>query len=475
MSTILGTASNDNLTGTRLRDVLYGLDGNDTLNGGDSKDKIFGNDGNDSLLGGQGNDIFYGGAGNDTLEGGSGSDIYIIDSRRDTIIEIAFANRDTVGSFISYTLDANLENLTLAGFRAINGTGNTLSNRIKGNSGNNILNGLDGNDILEGGAGIDTLIGGTGDDTYIVDSTSDTIVENFSAGTDTVQSSIKYTLGTNLEKLTLTGSGAINGTGNTLGNQITGNRGNNILNGLDGNDILEGGAGIDTLIGGTGNDTYIVDSTSDTIIENFSVGIDTVQSSISYTLGTNLENLLLTGLGANGTGNTLDNRITGDSNNNILNGLDGNDTLNGRRGMDTLIGGNGNDALAGGSGNDVLIGGNGDDRFLFDSGRAFTASAFGIDTIDDLSSGFDHIVLDKTSFTALTSLAGNGFSVASEFAVVGSDAAAATSSALIVYNSTNGNLFYNQNGAAGGFGTGAQFAVLSDSPLISASDFIIQV
>jgi Ca2+-binding RTX toxin-like protein len=455
---------------------LYGLDGNDTLNGGDSKDKIFGNDGNDSLLGGQGNDIFYGGAGNDTLEGGSGSDIYIIDSRSDTIIEIAAPGVDAVGSFISYTLDTNLENLTLAGFRAINGTGNTLSNRIKGNSGNNILNGLDGNDILEGGAGIDTLIGGTGDDTYIVDSTSDTIVENFSAGTDTVQSSISYTLGTNLENLTLTGFGAINGTGNTLNNQIKGNSGNNILNGLDGNDILDGGVGIDTLIGGTGNDTYIVDSTSDTIIENFSTGTDAVQSSISYTLGTNLENLTLTGSGAiNGTGNTLSNRITGNSGNNILNGLDGNDTLNGLRGMDTLIGGNGKDALAGGSGNDVLIGGNGDDRFLFDPGRAFTAVAFGIDTIDDFSSGFDQIVLDKTSFTILTSLAGNGFSVASEFAVVGSDAAAATSSALIVYNSTNGNLFYNQNGAAGGFGTGAQFAVLSDSPLISASDFIIQV
>ena len=391
---IFGTSLNDNLTGTTLDDQLFGLAGNDTVDGGDGNDQIFGNSGNDSLLGGSGNDFLYGGLGNDTLDGGLGND---------------------------------------------------------------------------------TLDGGRGNDTYIIDSTTDTIIEIAYAGIDTVQSSITYTLGANLENLTLTGLEAINGTGNTLNNRITGNSANNTLDAGAGNDTLDGGLGIDTLIGGTGNDTYIIDSTDDTIIENANAGIDTVQSSVSYTLGDNLENLTLTGFGAiNGTGNILNNVITGNYANNTLNGLDGNDSLVGGYGNDTLIGGDGNDVLAGGAGNDLLIGGNGDDRFLFDSGTAFHSYAFGIDTINDFTLGIDTIVLDKTSFTALTSIAGNGFSVASEFAVVGSDAEAATSSALIVYDSTNGNLFYNQNGTADGFGTGAQFATLTDSPLISGSDFVIQ-
>ncbi|MBC1198057.1 DUF4347 domain-containing protein, partial [Microcystis aeruginosa BLCCF158] len=145
---------------------------------------------------------------------------------------------DTLTANVTTTLPANVENLTLTGTTNINGTGNTLNNIITGNSGNNILN---------GGAGIDTLIGGLGNDIYQIDTTTDTITENVNQGTDTVQSSVTYTLGNNLENLTLTGTTNINGTGNTLNNIITGNSSNNILN---------GGTGIDTLIGGLGNDTY---------------------------------------------------------------------------------------------------------------------------------------------------------------------------------------------------------------------------
>lgn len=129
----------------------------------------------------------------------------------------------------------------------------------------------------------------------------------------------------------------------------------------------------------------------------------------------------------------------------------------------------------GGSGNDTLLGGEGADQFLYDTNAAFTTSAVGIDRIADWTSGSDKIVLDKTTFTALTSVAGNNFSIKSEFAVVASDAVAATTGALIVYSSSTGNLFYNANGAATGLGAGGQFATLMGIPQLTAADFTLQV
>src|SRR4030095_9856646 len=136
-------------------------------------------------------------------------------------------------------LGANLENLTLSGTAAINGTGNTLDNILIGNTASNTLTGNAGNDTLNGGGGADTLRGGTGHDIYVGDHTGDSVTENANEGTDTVQSTITYTLGANLENLTLTGTTVVNGTGNNAGN-----------------DTLNGGAGNDTLVGGTGNDVY---------------------------------------------------------------------------------------------------------------------------------------------------------------------------------------------------------------------------
>jgi len=246
---------------------------------------------------------------------------------------------DTLSASTTTTLAANVENLTLTGTTAINGTGNASNNILTGNTANNTLNGSDGNDILNGGTGIDNLIGGLGNDIYQVDTTTDIITELAAQGTDTIQSSVSFSLATltNVENLTLTGTTAINGTGNTANNTLIGNTANNVLTGDLGNDILNGGTGIDTLIGGLGNDIYQVDTTTDIITELAAQGTDTVQSSVTFSLSalTNIENLTLTGTAAiNGTGNTANNIISGNSANNILTGATGKDTLTGGLGSD---------------------------------------------------------------------------------------------------------------------------------------------
>jgi Ca2+-binding RTX toxin-like protein len=180
--------------------------------------------------------------------------------------------------------------------------------------------------------------GGIGNDTYTVDNVGDVVTENLNEGTDKVNSAITYTLGSNLENLTLTGSGTINGTGNEFNNALTGNTGNNVLTGLAGNDTLDGGTGIDTLVGGVGNDSYIVDNTSDVVTENLTEGVDTVKASATFTLSANIETLILTGAAAmDGTGNSLNNSLTGNDYNNILNGGAGADTMTGAVGDDTYV------------------------------------------------------------------------------------------------------------------------------------------
>ncbi|QHG18893.1 choice-of-anchor D domain-containing protein [Nostoc sp. ATCC 53789] len=171
--------------------------------------------------------------------------------------------------------------------------------------------------------------------------------------------------------------------------------------------------------------------------------------------------------------NELNNNIVGfDNSNDVINGQGGNDTINGNSGNDLLRGGAGDDLLIGGIGNDILIGGSGADAFVYNTNAAFTSATVGIDTIADFNhSDGDKIVLDKTTFSAITSIVGKGFSNASDFQIT---SLGAVSNAVIVYDSMTGQLLYNQNGSAAGFGTGGQFAQLTGAPTLTASDFIIQ-
>jgi cyclophilin family peptidyl-prolyl cis-trans isomerase len=253
---------------------------------------------------------------------------------------------DTLNASVTTTLPAQVENLTLTGTTAINGTGNSGSNILTGNSANNVLNGGDGNDTLNGGAGNDTLIGGLGNDIYQVDSITDVITENANEGTDTIQSSVTYTIASlaNIENLTLTGSSVISGTGNAANNSLTGNTANNTLNGGDGNDTLNGGAGNDSLIGGNGNDFAYYYSSTATVTVNLATGIASDGLGGTDTLS-QIENVQ--------GSNTAGDNITGNAGNNVLYGYGGNDTLNGGDGNDTLIGGAGNDLLTGGNGTDT--------------------------------------------------------------------------------------------------------------------------
>ncbi|MFM9935711.1 MAG: calcium-binding protein [Novosphingobium sp.] len=290
------TVPNHKITGTALDNTLIGTGADDA---------IYGLGGRDILTGGEGDDLLDGGTGGDRMAGGLGDDTYIVDSISDRVTELRGAGIDSVETgLFAYSLRLNVENLTFTSSGRHIGFGNNLANMITGNAGNDRLTGKAGDDSLSGGAGVDSLYGGTGNDrlsggtgadklyggagndvldggssadlmvggagndTYVVDSVGDRLREGPKAGTDTVQSSVTFKLGANIENLVLTGSDPIRGTGNALDNVLTGNEEANTLRGLAGNDTLGGGAGLDTLTGGIGGDKFVF-STKPSSIGNF--------------------------------------------------------------------------------------------------------------------------------------------------------------------------------------------------------------
>jgi len=455
---------NDSIRGSNKDDILRGYGGNDnisggigddTLSGGAGSDSVQGGDGNDFMSGGTGDDLLVGGAGDDSVNGGDGDDVirggdgddFLIGSLGDDIMSGDAGYDSLSGGDGDDSLSGGDGNDLLdgeAGFDKISGgagnddiTGGDGNDDISGGDGNDTLYGNAGNDKINGGAGVDRMAGGSGNDIYYANSSKDAIIEGSNAGSDLVYSSVSYVLSTNVERLTLTGTANLNGTGNVLANTIIGTSGKN---------TLDGGAGADALFGGAGDDTYIVDNSDDVVTEGAGAGTDTVKASVSFALSADVEKLLLTGSGnINGTGNTLANTVTGNS------------------GANKLSGGSGADTINGGLGKDILTGGAGIDKFVFSA----TLGSANVDHITDFVAVDDTMQLDNAIFTALTTPG-----TLASAAFYGNDSGKAHDATdRIIYETDTGKLFYDKDG--NGSAAAVQFAVLDTKPGLTNADFFI--
>jgi Ca2+-binding RTX toxin-like protein len=390
----------DVLLGEAGKDLLYGEDGADELGGGSHDDFLGGGNGNDRLYGEEGIDTLLGGAGADSLRGGN-------------------------HAFDGDSLDggAGDDILTYAQF-------------LSGGEGHDLLSSNSSrSDVLDGGSGADTMYGSAGADLYIVDDVLDVVVDQpLYQDIDTVRASVNFELPDGIENLVLLGSVAINGRGNELNNKLMGNKAENHLSGEDGDDallgaggddLLDGGLGENVLKGGLGNDVYRIGLT-DTVVEAVDAGHDIVESTVTFTLPDNVEDLLLTGSDSiDGAGNALANRISGNSSDNML------------------------------------TGGAGGDRFVF----AQAAGAGGVDEITDFAAGEDAIEL---AYAFFAELAGPETLLASEF-VANTGAVADSADQRILYDTASGALYYDADG--NGDMASVQFALLSGTPTLTADDF----
>jgi Ca2+-binding RTX toxin-like protein len=320
-----------------------------------------------------------------------------------------------------------------------------LAADIAGTAGPDVLEGTPDADKINGKGGADVMMGLAGDDSFIVGQPDDEVLEAVGDGTDTVTTTVSYTLPIHVENLILGGIAAIDGTGNELDNRLTGNEADNILDGL---------AGADRMFGLDGNDIYVVDAGGDLVTESPGAGTDRVRSSATHTLRANVEQLVLTGIAAvSGTGNELANAIRGNPAANALRGMAGDDSLNGT---------GGNDRLIGGPGNDKLIGGGGQDAFEFDTAPDTVVNQ---DRIVDFNPADDVIRLIGAAFPALTTagtLAPTAF---------GTGASAAGAAVRIIHDPGTGILRYDADG--NGPGASVRFARLLNAASVTNADFVV--
>jgi len=365
VNTLYGGAGDDSIWSFHGNDRLYGGDGadtleggvdNDVLDGGNDNDALYGDVGTDQLFGRAGADLLDGSIGADTMYGGAGDDTYFVDDVGDVVGESASAGNDTIHASLTWALGQYVENLTLTGFVAINGSGNILANTLTGNDVENVLSGLAGADTLHGGGAGDTLNGGNGND-----------VLNGDAGADVLDG------GNDIDTLN-GGEGADTLYGRAAGDTLNGDAGSDALYGGDGDDVANGGADDDLLDGGNNNDTLSGGEGGDQLYGrqnndalNGDAGADTLY------------------------GGDGDDVLNGGSDDDLLDGGNGIDQLVGGEGIDTLYGRQGNDTLNGGAGDDTLSGGGGDDSFVFAPGS-------GLDIVVDFAAGGLEDTLDLSAY-----------------------------------------------------------------------------
>ena len=498
---LVGGQFNDQLLGLDGNDILKGKDGNDVLNGGNGDDRLNGGNGNDILIGGADNDTasyedatagvtvnltvtttqstggagtdtlssienLTGGAFNDTLTGDGGNNILVGGLGNDILN--GGAGNDTV----SYA-DATAAVAVNLGNAAAQNTGaagtDTLSNfeTLVGSSYNDTLTGSSLANLIDGDYGNDSMTGGLGNDTYYVDSANDKTIEAAGAGTDTVISTISWTLANEVENLTLSdpsfyGYSSLNGAGNSSGNTITGTKGDNVLDGGAGFDAvsyadatngvkvnlgfispqntgwgndtllnferitgsgfddrlygnsqdntLSGGDGNDLLVGGGGNDGLYGGNGIDTA-SYFNAGagvtVDLKVTSTQSTGGAGTDTLSAI---ENLTGSNFNDTLTGSTGSNVLTGLGGADTLSGDLGNDTLAGGLGNDILNGGDGNDTASYSDAISAVTVDLGNvaAQNTGGAGTDTLSNLENLLGSAFNDKLTGNSLGNLLDGG-------------------------------------------------------------------
>jgi serralysin len=283
---ITGNDHSNTLTGGPLGDTLSGGGGDDTLRGGGGGDKLDGGAGinntatydtapssvvANTLFGGANNDIIKGGGGNDTLDGGDDNDT--VDYSDKTLS-------------VNVTLNGSTPTTVTVGGHAED-TISSFENIIGGSAGD-MLTGDGGANTIDGRGGADTMIGLGGNDTYVVDNAKDIVTEAVGGGSDTVNTSVSYTLGAGQEIEFLNSS--LNLKPNAPGLTLTGNDFAQTITGDAGADTIDGKGGADTMTGLGGNDTYYVDNPNDVVNEAINGGaLDRVFTSFSYTLGNGQE------------------------------------------------------------------------------------------------------------------------------------------------------------------------------------------
>lgn len=333
----------------------------DTYASSSAIDNLFmGGAGNDTLNGGFGDDTLIGGLGNDVMNGGAD---YSLSTTYVDVVDYSANTSAIVGSLVGTITSTSSGTDTLSGFEHILATsyadsitGGAANERLEGRGGNDTLVGDAGDDVLDGGSGTDSLSGGAGNDAYYVNTAADVIVENAGEGTDTVISTVTYTLSdVDVENLVLQGVTAMNGYGNASANILIGTVATNILYGYAGNDSIDAGSGDDTVSGGEGSDTLLGGAGVDLL--TFAGGA----SQVSGTLNGSGTSAFVTLSGTdvvsgfeNLIGSSYDDILGGDGYANNINGGSGNDSIAGGSGDDTLTGGAGNDTIDGGNGTDIV-------------------------------------------------------------------------------------------------------------------------